>query len=84
MVTNPALEIPKLPDAHVEREYLRLHEIPLYLDSCSLVYRLLAELLIGSGLRISEAIALQLGNLELEDSGGVIVVYRLRKRGRSA
>lgn len=39
MVTNPALEIPKLPLGHVEREYLRLHEIPLYLDSCSLVYR---------------------------------------------
>jgi integrase len=82
MVTNPALEIPKLPDAHVEREYLRLHEIPLYLDSCSLVYRPLAELLIGSGLRISEAIALQLGDLELEDSGGVIVVYRSRKKGK--
>jgi integrase len=82
MVTNPALEIPKLPDAHVEREYLRLHEIPVYLDSCSVVYRPLAELLIGSGLRISEAIALQLGDLELEDSGGVIVVYRSRKKGK--
>jgi integrase len=82
MVTNSALEIPKLPDAHVERDYLRLHEIPLYLDSCSLVYRPLAELLVGSGLRISEAIALQLGDLELEDSGGVIVVYRSRKKGK--
>lgn len=82
MVTNPALEIPKLPLGHVERDYLRLHEIPLYLDSCSLVYRPLAELLVGSGLRISEAIALQLGDLELEDSGGVIVVYRSRKKGK--
>ena len=82
MVTNPALEIPKLPLGHVERDYLRLHEIPLYLDSCSLVYRSLAELLVGSGLRISEAIALQLGDLELEDSGGVIVVYRSRKKGK--
>ena len=78
----PALEIPKLPLGHVERDYLRLHEIPLYLDSCSLVYRPLAELLIGSGLRISEAIALQSGDLELEDSGGVIVVYRSRKKGK--
>jgi integrase len=82
MVTNPALEIPKLPDAHIERDYLRLHEIPLYLDSCSLVYRPLAELLVGSGVRISETIALQLGDLELEDSGGVIVVYRSRKKGK--
>jgi integrase len=39
-------------------------------------------LLVGSGLRISEAIALQLGDLELEDSGGVIVVYRSRKKGK--
>lgn len=82
MVVNPALEVPKLPEAHIERDYLRLHEIPLYLRSCSLVYRPLAELLIGSGLRISEAIALQLGDLELEDSGGVIVVYRSRKKGK--
>lgn len=82
MVANPALEVPKLPLGHVERDYLRLHEIPLYLDSCSTVYRPLAELLVGSGLRISEAIALQLGDLELEDSGGVIVVYRSRKKGK--
>ncbi len=82
MVINPALEVPKLPLGHVERDYLRLHEIPLYLDSCSPVYRPLAELLIGSGLRISEAIALQLGDLELEDSGGVIIVYRSRKKGK--
>jgi integrase len=80
MVTNPALEVPKLPAAHIERDYLRLHEIPLYLDSCSEVYRPLAETLLGSGLRISEALGLQIGDLELEDSGGVIVVYRSRKK----
>jgi integrase len=82
IVTNPALEVPKLPPAHIEREYLRLHEIPLYLDSCSEVFRPLAELLIGSGVRISEAIGLQLGDLHLEESGGVIVVYRSRKKGK--
>jgi len=80
MVMNPALEVPKLPAAHIERDYLRLQEIPLYLDSCSEVYRPLAELLIGSGLRISEALGLQIGDLELEESGGVIVVYRSRKK----
>ena len=81
IVTNPALQVPKLPAAHIERDYLRLHEIPLYVDSCSGVYRPLAETLIGSGMRISEALALRVGDLELEDSGGVIVVYRSRKGG---
>jgi integrase len=80
MVANPALRVKRLPPGHSEREYLRLHEIPLYLDSCSVIYKPLAEVLIGSGLRISEALALKVSDLELEDSGGVIVVYRSRKR----
>jgi integrase len=77
------MRVERLPPAHIEREYLRLHEIPLYLDSCSEVYRPLAELLIGSGLRISEALALRVSDLELEKDGGVIVVYRSRKRGET-
>ena len=81
IAANPALRVQRLPPAHVEREYLRLREIPLYIDSCSDVYRPLAETLIGSGLRISEALALRIGDLELEDTGGTIVVYRSRKRG---
>ena len=44
---NPALRVPRLPAAHIEREYLKLHEIALYLDSCSEVYRPVAEVLIG-------------------------------------
>ncbi len=76
---NPALRVQRLPPAHIERDYLRLDEIPRYLDACSGVYRPLAELLIGSGLRISEALALRVGDLELEDSSGTIVVYRSRK-----
>ena len=80
IVANPALRVPRLPPGHIEREYLRLHEIPLYLDSCSAVYRPVAELLIGSGLRISEALALKVSDLELEAKGGVIVVYRSRKK----
>ncbi len=31
---NPALGIERLPAAHIEHDYLRLHEIPLYLDCC--------------------------------------------------
>ena len=80
MAANPALRVPRLPPEHIEREYLRLHEIPPYLDSCSALYRPLAELLIGSGLRISEALALKVSDLELEGKGGVIVVYRSRKK----
>lgn len=80
IVANPALRVDRLPAAHIEREYLRLHEIPGYLGACSDVYRPLAGVLIGSGLRISEAVALRIGDLELDDSGGVIVVYRSRKK----
>lgn len=76
---NPAVRVPRLPAAHMEREYLRLEEIPRYLDACSGVYRPLAGTLIGAGLRISEALALRLRDLELEDAGGVIVVSRSAK-----
>ena len=80
IVANPAVRVQRLPPAHIEREYLRLNEIPRYLDACSDIYRPLAELLIGSGLRISEALALRVSDLELEDSGGAIIVYRSRKK----
>jgi hypothetical protein len=39
LAANPALRVPRLPPAHIERDYLRLSEIPLYLDSCSALYR---------------------------------------------
>jgi integrase len=58
IVADPALRVERLPPVHVEREYLRLDEIPRYLDACSTVYRPLAELLISSGVRIGEAPAL--------------------------
>jgi integrase len=80
LAVNPALRVQRLPPAHIERDYLRLDEIPRYLDACSEVYRPLAELLIGSGLRISEALALRVGDLDLEETGGTLVVYRSRKR----
>jgi integrase len=80
MAANPAMRVERLPAAHIEREYLRLREIPLYIDACSAVYRPLAKVLIGSGLRISEALGLRVSDLQLEESGGVIVVYRSRKK----
>ena len=80
IATNPAMRVERLPAAHIEREYLRLREIPLYLDSCADVYRPLAELLIGTGMRISEALALRVGDVELEPTGGLVTVYRSHKR----
>jgi integrase len=77
---NPALGVERLPAAHIERDYLRLHEIPIYLEACLDVYRPIAEVLIGAGPRISEALGIRINDLELEKSGGIIVVYRSRKR----
>ncbi len=81
IAANPAQRVERLPRAHIERDYLRLQEIPPYLDSCVNVYRPLAQLLIGTGMRISEALALRIGDLQLERTGGLIVVYRSSKRG---
>jgi integrase len=74
---NPAAYVQALPLGHVERDYLRLHEIGLYLDACSDVYRPLAETLIGTGMRISEAIALNVADLDV--TRNAIVVARSRK-----
>jgi len=81
LASNPAIRVRRLPARHKEREYLRLEEIPLYLDSCSGLYRPLAEMLLGAGLRISEALALTFGDLELEATGGTILVHRSAKPG---
>jgi hypothetical protein len=35
IVENPALEVPTLPAAHIERDYLRLQEIGNYLEAAS-------------------------------------------------
>jgi integrase len=64
VVRNPARSSPgarkriKLPAAHSEMDYLRVDEIPRYLDACDELYRPLAETPIATGLRISEALAL--------------------------
>jgi integrase len=70
--------VPALPVHRRELDYLRLSEIDAYLDACASYYRPLARLLIGSGVRISEALALLFGHLELEH--GVIRVYAQRER----
>lgn len=69
----------KLPEAHREMDYLRLEEIPVYLAACSRTYRPLAEVLIATGMRIGEALALRWGDVDLEARR--IRVLRSAKRG---
>lgn len=76
IATNPATGVQRFPRAHIERDYLRLPEIPAYLDACSDHYRPLAALLIGTGTRISEALALRASDLQLEPTGGWVTVHR--------
>jgi integrase len=80
--TNPAAsrsrERIKLPAAHREMDYLRLEEIPRYLEACDAVYRPLAEVLIATGLRISEALALTWRDVDL--AARTLRVVRSRKR----
>lgn len=75
---NPCASVPALPVHRRELDYLRLNEIAPYLDACAAYNQLLARLLIGSGVRISEALALRFGHQDAEF--GVIRVYAQRGR----
>jgi integrase len=75
---NPAAGVERLPLGHVERDWLRLHEITPYLAACAPVYRPLAQLLIASGIRISEALALIWDDVDFQRH--VLRVYRSGKR----
>src|SRR4051794_26897112 len=75
--TPGARERIKLPAAHREMDYLRLEEIPRYLDACDDVYRPLAETLIATGLRISEALALTWDDVDF--AARTLRVLRSRK-----
>ena len=67
-----------LPVEHREMDYLRLYEIPQYLDECSPAYRPLAEVLIACGLRISEALVLTFTDVDFE--AGTLRILRSGKR----
>jgi integrase len=71
---NPAAGVERLPLGQVERDWLRLHEIGPYLDACLPVYRPFAELLVGSGMRVSEALALRWDDIDFRRR--VLRVYR--------
>jgi integrase len=75
---NPCRYVHQLPVERAELDYLRLSEIELYLDACGDFYRALAEYLIGTGARISEALAGRWTDLDL-DAG---VLHIRRRMGR--
>jgi integrase len=75
---NPCQLVPPLPVEHSGLDYLRLHEIDPYLDACTTHYRPLVELLIGTGARISEALALTWNDIDL--AHGLVHIRRQRPR----
>jgi integrase len=76
---NPCRYVPELPVERTEIDYLRLDEIDRYLDACADRYRALAEFLIGTGARISEALAACWPDVDLD--AGVVRISRQRARG---
>lgn len=78
MVRNPCVGVPALPLDREEIEYLRLAEIEPYLGACADYYTPLAEFLVGTGARVSEAVATRWSDLDLDQL--VVRIYRQRAR----
>jgi hypothetical protein len=70
--------VPELPVERTEIDYLRMDEIDRYLDACADFYRPLAEFLIGTGARISEALGVRWPDVDLD--AGVVRIARQRAR----
>ena len=78
LTQNPCRYVPELPVERAEIDYLRPEEIERYLDACIEHYRPLAEFLIGTGARISEALAIRW--TDLDEDTGVVRIARQRAR----
>jgi hypothetical protein len=76
---NPWTRVPELPVERTEFDYLRMDEIDRYLDACADYYRPLAEFLIGTGARISEALAVRWPDADLD--AGIVRIARQHARG---
>jgi integrase len=81
LVANPCARVRQLPVHDVEKDYLRLAEIGRYLDGCAAYYRPLAEFLIATGARISEALDVRWRDVEYDVRA--VRIYRQRDRATS-
>jgi integrase len=79
---NACAGVRALPVEKTELDYLRLDEIPAYLDGCASYYVLLARFLIGTGARISEALGLRFGDIDVDAC--VVRIHRQRDRDGDA
>jgi integrase len=68
----------QLPVSDAEKDYLRLAEIERYLEGCAAHYRPLAEFLIGTGTRISEALDVRWRDIDWD--ARAVRIYRQRDR----
>ena len=82
IATNPCQRIKRLPEAAFEMDFLRLNEIEPYLAACPDHYRQLAGFLIGTGCRVSEAIAMRWQDVDLADTS--VRINRQRDRNSDA
>jgi hypothetical protein len=78
ILRNPCAAVAPLPVGRNELDYLRLDAIEPYLSACMRHYRPLAEFLVGTGARVSEALAIRFRHIALED--GVVRIYGQRDR----
>jgi integrase len=69
---NACADVRALPVERTELDYLRLDEIGRYVDASAPYYELLARTLIGTGARVSEALALQFRHVDA--SAGLVTI----------
>ncbi|HWH15059.1 MAG TPA: site-specific integrase [Miltoncostaeaceae bacterium] len=70
----------RIKEEHVEQEFLSAQEVVAYLDAAPVPYRPIAELLVGTGARISEVLALEWADL---DGDGLLIRRSLKGRGEA-
>lgn len=76
---NPVLNVKPLQVSRLERPYLRVGQIMGYIEAAPIFYRPLSEFLIGTGARISEAIAVTLNDVDFHT--GTVKIHRQRASG---
>ena len=82
LLRSPARKVDPLPEDLFEADWLRPPEIPGVSGGLHDEYRPLAKLLIGGGLRISEALAVEIDDIDQDRQ--LIYVRRQARRGAKA